>query len=452
MEVREQLLQRFPGDPLAPRCLYDNAEGYEAIADFERAADAYERYFREWRKARAAPAPKPAPPPQKKDAKAAAAVPAPPASPTAPPAYEEKKATDAIINAAVFRAGLRDWARAEADSQAYLEVWPDGEDAARMSLSLADLAARQGQAQKELTRLEEYQRRYAKTPDEWLAAQQRIARVMEKAGNAAGARAAQDQGFEYWKRNRDKVKDQGLPIAAEGMFRALEPSWAEYQKLNLNVPQRDVDYQLKRMAGKLKKLEEEYTAVVKLGVAGPAVCALERIGMLYAHFGKVLLEAPVPKEIKNDKDLVEVYKAHAGGAGRAAGDQGPGRLRPRGHQGARAGRPQRLRHPGDAGGDEEEARAGAHPGGPAGPAGRSTTLGSPRGYGLLSALEAPATARRPAAPGRGSAAPAPPLKQPAPQKGAAKPGARAKEPPPPAAPSDDPLPRPKKGEDEDLLQ
>jgi tetratricopeptide (TPR) repeat protein len=307
MEVREQLLQRFPADPLAPRCLYDNASGYEAIADFQRSADAYERYFREWRRTRgAAPGKAPPPPPARKGATAAAAPAAPP--PQAP-VYEEKKALDAIINAAVFRAGLRDWPRAEADALAYLEVWPDGEDAARLSLSLADVAARQGPPQKELTRLEAYQRRYARTPDQWLAAQQRIARVMEKSGNAAGSRAAYEQGFEYWKRNRNQVKDQGLPIGAEGMFRALEPSWAEYQKLNLNVPQRDVEYQLKRMAGRLKKLEEEYTAVVKLGVAGPAVCALERIGMLYAHFGKVLLEAPVPKEIKNDKDLVEVYKA-----------------------------------------------------------------------------------------------------------------------------------------------
>ena len=194
MEVRELLLQKFPGDPLAPRCLYDNAEGYEAIADFDRAADAYERYFREWRRP-APPRPRSPRPPQKKDAKAAAAVPAPPA-PDAPPAYEEKKATDAIINAAVFRAGLRDWARAEANSQAYLEAWPDGADAARLSLSLADLAARQGQPQKELARLEEYQRSYARTPDDWLAAQHRIARLMEKARQRRRG-AAYDQGLEH---------------------------------------------------------------------------------------------------------------------------------------------------------------------------------------------------------------------------------------------------------------
>jgi hypothetical protein len=235
------------------------------------------------------------------------------------------------------------------------------------------------------------------------------------------------------------------------MFRALEPSWAEYQKLNLNIPQRDVDYQLKRMAGKLKKLEEDYTAVVKLGVAGPAVCALERIGMLYAHFGKVLLEAPIPKEIKGDKDLVEVYRAQL------AEQAEPLETKAQDGYDLAATKARELGVRNDCAtramlvamkkkpelGPTQEAL-------PALPA--ADYVGSPRGYGLLSALEAPAAARRPAAPGRGAAAPAPPLRQPAPQKGAAKPGARAKEPPAPAAPSDDPLPRPKKGDDEDLLQ
>jgi len=79
----------------------------------------------------------------------------------------------------------------------------------------------------------------------------------------------------------------------------------------------------------------------------------------------------------------------------------------------------------------------------------------PRGYPLLSALEpAASTVRRGQAPPRsGVAAPSPALKPATPVKGVPKAGARgqAKEPPPPPA-TDDPLPRPKKGEDEDLLQ
>lgn len=453
MEVRDQLLQRFPQDPLAPRCLFDNASGYEAIADFQRAADAYERYFREWRRTRgAAPArpPAKAPPPAKRGAKAAAAPPAPAAAPV----YEEKKALDAIINAAVFRAGLRDWAKAEADSLAYLEVWPEGEDAARLSLSLADLAARQGSPQKELARLEEYQRRHAKTPDEWLAAQQRIARVMEKSGNAAGARAAYEQGFEYWKRNRDKVKDKGLPIAAEGMFRALEPSWAEYQKLNLNIPQREMEYQLKRIAGRLKKLEEEYTVVVKLGVAAPAVCSLERIGMLYRHFARVFLEAPVPREIKNDKDLVEVFKSQL------AEQAEPLETKAQDGFELAASKARELGVRNDCATRSMLAAMQKKPElGPtqeAVPALAAVPFAErPRGYPLLTALEpvAPA-ARRGSGPARGGGvAPAPPLKQQAPARGTPRPGVRGQpREPPPRPVSDDPLPRPKKGDDEDLLQ
>ncbi len=450
MEVRDQLLQRFPNDPLAPRCLFDNAAGSEAIADFQRAADAYERYFQAWRRTRgAAPAKAPAPP--RKDARAAAA---PVPAPAAAPVYEEKKALDAIVNAAVFRVGLRDWARAEADSLAYLEAWPDGEDAARMSLSLADLAARQGPAQKELTRLEEYQRRFAKTPDEWLAAQQRIVRVMEKAGNAAGARAAQEQGFDYWKRNRAQVKDKGLTVGAEGMFRALEPAWAEYQKLNLNIRQSDLKYQLERMAGKLKKLEEEYTAVVKLGVAGPAVCSLERIGMLYKHFGRVLTEAPVPREIKNDKELVEVYKASL------AEQAEPLETKAQDGFELAATKARELGVRNDCATRSMQAAMTKKP--ELGPTLEALpTLAAvefteaPRGYGLLAALEPVApVAKRPATPARGGAAtPAPPLRAPAPAKGMPRPGARGKEKAAPAQTStDDPLPRPKKGDDEDLLQ
>jgi tetratricopeptide (TPR) repeat protein len=453
MEVRDQLLQRFPGDALAPRCLFENAAGYESIADFQRAADAYERYFREWRRTRgSAPIKAPVKAPARRNAKALAAA-ATVATPAAAPVYEEKKAIDAIINAAVFRAGLRDWSRAEAASQAYLEVWPEGEDAARLSLSLADVAARQGPPQKELKRLEEYQRRYARTPDEWLAAQQRIARVMEKSGNAVGTRTAYEQGLEYWKRNREKVKDKGLPVAAEGMFRALEPSWTEYQKLNLNIPQRELEFQLKKMAGRLKKLEEEYTAVVKLGVAAPAVCSLERIGMLYRHFGRVLLEAPVPKEIKNDKDLVEVYKSQlaeqaepletkaqdgfelAATKARELGVRND--CANRSMQVAMQKRPEL--------GPTQEAL-------PVLAAAPSTEHAA--GYGLLAALEAAApAAKRGPTPARGAGvAPAPPLKPP-PVKGTPRPDARGKEKTPPSPPaSDDPPPRPKRGEDEDLLQ
>ena len=442
MEVRELLLQKYPGDALAPRCLYDNAEGYEAIADFARAADAYERYFREWRRARGAPA-RPAPRAvARKDVKRDARGEAP-AAPAA--GYDEKKANDAIINAAVFRAGLHNWPRAEAASQAYLEVWPDGADAARLALSLADLAQRQGQPARELSRLEEYQRKYARPGDDWLAAQHRIARLLEKAGNAPGARKAYEQGLEHYRRNKDKVKDRGLPIAAEAAFRDLEPAWSDYRKLTLAVAPKFMKGQIDLMVARLKKLEGEYTQVVKLGVAEPAVCALERIGRLYEHLARSIHDAPIPRELKSDAEMLDLYRSQL------AEQAEP--VEQKANEGLELAftKARELSVKNDCADRAAAAVTARKPElGPGQEALPSLTAAEPperlAGHGLLAAIEAPSAARAKPAP-RGEASALPALKLPGQKRGAP----RAAEPAAPPPRPDEPLPRPKKGDDEDLL-
>lgn len=297
VEVRARLLQQFPSDPLVPKILFDNAEAHEAMAEFQEAAALYERYFQEWRKARdAARGGKKGRRGKEKEAADAGA-------------WEEKKANDAIVNAAVFRAGLRDWARAEAASRAYLEAWPDGPDAKRIFLSIADLHARQGQRPKELAQLEDYQRRYAKDPDEWLAIQHRIARLLDAAGNGPLARKAYAQGLDYWRKRKGEVKDRGIAVAAQGMYEELEPAWAQYEKISLDVAPRYLKSQLEVKGKKLKQLEEAYGQVVKLKQAEPAICALYRIGLAYEQFAKTLFDAPIPKELRRDPELVAEYKA-----------------------------------------------------------------------------------------------------------------------------------------------
>jgi len=303
MEVREQFLQRFPSDVLAPKCIFDNAEGYETIADFAKAADYYERYFAEWRRSKGGS------PVTKRARRGKARETAPPA-----PAgvYEEKKANDAIINAAVFRAGLKDWARAEAASNAYLSAWPNGADASRLFLGLADIYARQGQTAKELKQLEAYQRRFAKDPEDWLATQQRIAKLLEKAGNQRDARRAYEIALDYYKPRKDRVKERGLAPVAQAMYLALEPAFAEYDRINFVVAPRLLKRQLEIKGQKLQKLQEAYTAVVNLKQAEPAVCALYRIGLAYRRFAETLMSTPIPKEIRGNAEFVEEYKAQLG--------------------------------------------------------------------------------------------------------------------------------------------
>jgi len=309
VELRAALLERFPDDPLAPKVLYDNAEAYEAVADFDRAAGLYERYFREWRRAsggaHVAQAPGKA---RKAKGKPKAEAPAP----TPAARYEEKKANDAIINAAVFRAGLRDWPRAEAASLAYLETWPDGPDAPRLFLGLADVYQRQGQVAKELKQLQAYRSRYAKDPDEWLSVTDRIARLLTKAGNARGARDTYAEALAHWKRNAAKVKGNGLTPVAQALYLEQEDEFAAYDRITLDVAPRFLKDQLQVKGKKLKQLEAAYGQVVKMKQAEPAICALYKIGLAYQRFAQTLYAAPIPKEIRGKQELVEEYKSQLG--------------------------------------------------------------------------------------------------------------------------------------------
>jgi TolA-binding protein len=451
MEVREQFLQQFPGDALAPKCLYDNAEGYETIAEFGRAADAYERYFAEWRRAKGGAAAAPKAKPKKGE------PPPPPPSAgglsTQTPAgvYEEKKANDAIINAAVFRAGLRDWGRAEAASLAYLAAWPNGDDAARLFLGLADLYAKQGQVPRELKQLEEYQRKYAKDPDEWLAIEHRIAQLLEKAGNARDARQAYAIALDYWKPRKDKVKDRGLAPVAQAMYLDLEPAYAEYDKINFLVAPKLLPRQLEIKGQKLQKLQEAYTGVVNMKQAEPAVCALYRIGMLYRRFSETFSSTPIPKNIRENAEYLEEYKSQVATVTEPLEQKAVEGLelavtkaRELGVKNAcaQAATDLLMKVKPEKFGPTLEVLPPLAP--PAAVAAESI-----RGYGFLTALQ-PAAAPKPAKGARAPGAPLPALRGKAPEKGAAK---RATDSPGGTDQSDTaPLRRPKKGgDDEDLL-
>ncbi|HYQ80954.1 MAG TPA: hypothetical protein VEP68_05600, partial [Anaeromyxobacteraceae bacterium] len=305
IEARERLAAAYPSDPLAAKCVYMNGADYEAVADFEKAAGLYERYFEAWRKSKVAAAP--ARPAKGRKGKAAKAPePAPAAG-----AWEEPKAQDALYNAGVFREGLRDFRRAEADRLAWLATWPDAKEAPRIFLSLADLYAKEKASAKELKQLEDYQRRYLKDPTEWLVIQQRIAKVMERSGNAAGARRAYEQALQYSRAHKGQVGERGLAPVAWAMVLALEPEFDRYDRITLDVKPKFLKAQVEVKAKRLAELQKSYTEVVNMKQAEAAVCALYRIGLGYQRFAQALTGAPVPKELKalRRQDVIDEYKS-----------------------------------------------------------------------------------------------------------------------------------------------
>jgi tetratricopeptide (TPR) repeat protein len=299
IEVRKQLIQRHPKSQYVPQTMYALAEGYEAIADFDPAADYYEAYAAAYEKSRGGGAKKGKAPPPKKG-------PPPPAG--AEQVWEEQKAQDALFNAGVFREGLGAYKQALKNREKYLELWPTSKDAEAVEKSIIDLYEKMGQWQKVIKALEEYQKKY-KDPNKVLIAEGRIATVYEdKLKNAKQARSIYNRAYDYYeklsKKQRDALEILALDTVARASFLKNEDDWKKYSGIKLKWSKMQNIGELKGSIAEkgkaLTEIQKAYTKTVAFKSADPAICALHKIGLAYDQFADQLVNFPVPKGLPEE--------------------------------------------------------------------------------------------------------------------------------------------------------
>lgn len=303
IEVRKQLIQKYPKSQYVPKTLYALAEGYEAIADFDDAADHYERYTANYEKSKGPAGKKAAPKGKKGDA-----------PPQPEQVWEEQKAQDALYNAGVFRDGLGQYKQALKNREKYLELWPKSKDAEAVTKSIIDLHEKMALWTKAQKLYEEYEKDQIKDPSKLLWAEGRIASIFEeKLKNNTGARKIFIRILDYHEKLNKKQKEaldiQALDAVARASFVMNEDDYKRYSNLKLRWSALQNIGELKgSIATKAKALEEiqkTYTKTVQFKSADPAICALARIGMAYDQFAEALANPPVPKGIP-DELLIEV--------------------------------------------------------------------------------------------------------------------------------------------------
>ncbi|BDG08685.1 tol-pal system YbgF family protein [Anaeromyxobacter paludicola] len=296
--ARRALWDRHPAHPLAARALLASGADAAALADFAGAADAYERYFAGWKAERDRAAR-----PRRGARRGGDAPPAP------QPRFEAKAAQDALHDAGVYREGLGQLARAEADRLAFVAAFPEASETPQVFRSLAGVYERQQAYGRAARQLEAFQRRWAPAGRPWFEAQQWIARLREEAGDAAGARRDRAVALRRWRQERAQAGEAGVALAAGALVDELDRPFAEYERIGLAVPARRLAARVAEKGRRLVDLQRRYTEVVKLEAAAPAVCALYRIGAGYQHFAAALVQAPVPAELRRDPELAKEYRA-----------------------------------------------------------------------------------------------------------------------------------------------
>ncbi|MFO0596073.1 MAG: tetratricopeptide repeat protein [Myxococcaceae bacterium] len=302
IEVRKQLIQKHPKSSYVPQDVFALAEGYEAIADFDPAADYYELYATNYEKNNKGGAKKgKAPPPAKKGAADK--------KPEAEQVWEEQKAQDALFNAGVFREGLSAYKQALKNREKYLELWPTSKDAETIEKSILDLYEKMGQWGKVTKGLEEYEKKYSKDPNKILTAEGRIANIYEeKQKNAKAARGVYSRITDYYeklgKKQREALEITALDAVARASFIENEDDWKKYSAMKLRWSKVQNIGELKASilskSNALQDIQKAYTKTVAYKSADPAICALHKIGMAYDQLAEGLVNFPIPKGLPEE--------------------------------------------------------------------------------------------------------------------------------------------------------
>jgi TolA-binding protein len=313
IQVRQRIIEQYPSSRFVPECIYNNAEALEAIGDFQESADVYEQYVRGYEAsknggsvARAAPARA-----AKKGKGGNAAAPVSD-KPGQPQKWEESKAQVALFNAATYREGLGQYKQALALREHYLMLWPKAKDAEDILLSIITLHEKTGNYFKAIAQLEEYERLYMRSPSKFLMAEGRIVDIYEnKVHRQKDTERLYSRILDYYeklpRRLQQSLEKPALEAVGRAQYRSVDPDFQFYSRLKLSwgrPPSPDkLKASIKEKNDSRAVVEKKYVQTVQIGAAEPAICALNRIGLIYDNFADKIINAPMPPGIDEETEM-----------------------------------------------------------------------------------------------------------------------------------------------------
>jgi tetratricopeptide (TPR) repeat protein len=305
VEVRQQLIAKYPRSRFVPDSIYANAEAQEAVGDFEQAANTYELYVKGYERSvneKGAGKAKP-----KKGAKKGEDD-----DKTPPQKWDEAKAQVALFNAATYREGLGQFKQALKNRERYMELWPKTKDAEQIFLSIVAIHEKSGAYGKALKMLEDYERDNLSKHNKYLTAEGRIVDIYaNKLKRAKDTSRLYTRILEHYeklpKRVQKELEPKAVAPVAQAHFLSVEPDWREYLRLRLSWGRPASPDKFKTsIADKSRALDvvqKKYIQTVAFGAPEPAICALHRIGLAYHEFADKIANAPMPPGIDEETEM-----------------------------------------------------------------------------------------------------------------------------------------------------
>ncbi len=290
-EVRKFLVEKLPDSPLVPETLYNIAQSYERIVDFENAAQWLDLFAKRY--------------------------------PT------DKRSKDAVYNAGLYRATLRDWAGGKTGREKFISLYPTDPEIHQVAFAICE------SLEEEAGVLEKQKGNDKAARDKWEAAhncyynyiknnayvkadtdlvchaQFRRGEIMRtKTDYEKGAQEQKEyilKNWAQWKKGGVEKVPRCAVAVAELLFRDLEPRLKKYRDLMISElnptdkGKKQFDASLKSKVKERDEVIEKYKSVVEIGVAEWALASLFQIGEAYRDSIQKLVDAPVPDKIPGYK-------------------------------------------------------------------------------------------------------------------------------------------------------
>ncbi|WP_224248967.1 tetratricopeptide repeat protein [Hyalangium gracile] len=310
VEAGERVLREYPDSVFNLKVRYTLAGFYEKMAEFKKAAEAYEAFVAAYDTATG----------NGSGAKKGKGAKKAPASKVAQSGGERQQliqeaeawVADALFNAGLWWEGVGASPKAIAAYSAYISRFRDRKDVPQLAFNIALVHEKDGRWESAAKAFASFADTYAKdsrtTAGQLYLAKYRELMAYRQLKSPRDMERVQGELVRGWARlsEEDKKNVSLLDAYAHARFLELESLWKRYTDIKfsrVSTIRRD----LAAKQREIQKVEKEYAAVLAIGSGEWGIAALTRIGLAYSDFARNILESPDPKGL--DEDQLAMYRS-----------------------------------------------------------------------------------------------------------------------------------------------
>jgi len=316
IRVRQRLVELYPDSPLSKRAIYLIGANYHALALYEQAADYYERFAERF------PGEDGSDCTEEDQAANVCAV-----------------ASDALQTAVLFRLGLGDIEKARDDAElferSYRRKLP--RETATVNFSLCTIPEQEESWNGMFRCYRSFLRGFRRSalPQQLMHANLGIGKAFWNTDEKDKSEKYFESAWEIWEKGaaekinamedlseaeRTRMVLEAKTEASEALFYLAEYKFFEFRRVrfpnyrggrSMSRMERWVEKEfipwMQEKSEALAKAQTEYEKIAELEIPQWEIAAAARVGEMYRTFMDQIEDAPVPEEIENDVELMDIY-------------------------------------------------------------------------------------------------------------------------------------------------